>query len=163
MKHVIFYAQIVELNCKVAAMIAVKIFYYFPVDVPKACGLILASREVRECPQGVTHLDPSLSYCIVTLIVPNIPEHFQCSIIIVTTYHHLRRNTSVTWKAVTGRILHKNLERSIYKFRKAFHTKSLIPSVLHRMTPTLWPNHIPTQFLTLWRRNFFFNISTLCM
>jgi len=31
---------------------------------------------------------------------------------------------------------------------KASHTKSLIPSILHRMTLTLWPNHILTQFLT---------------
>jgi hypothetical protein len=31
---------------------------------------------------------------------------------------------------------------------KASHTKPLIPSILHRMTLTLWPNHILTQFLT---------------
>jgi hypothetical protein len=31
---------------------------------------------------------------------------------------------------------------------KASHTKLLIPSILHRMTLTLWPNHILTQFLT---------------
>jgi len=30
---------------------------------------------------------------------------------------------------------------------KASHTKSLIPSTLHRMTLTFWPNHILTQFL----------------
>ena len=30
---------------------------------------------------------------------------------------------------------------------KASHTKPLIPSILHRMTLTLWPNHILTQFL----------------
>jgi hypothetical protein len=31
---------------------------------------------------------------------------------------------------------------------KASHTKPPIPSILHRMTLTLWPNHILTQFLT---------------
>jgi hypothetical protein len=31
---------------------------------------------------------------------------------------------------------------------KASHTKPLIPSILHRMNLTLWPNHILTQFLT---------------
>jgi len=31
---------------------------------------------------------------------------------------------------------------------KASHTKPLVPSILHRMTLTLWPNHIFTHFLT---------------
>jgi hypothetical protein len=31
---------------------------------------------------------------------------------------------------------------------KASHTNPLIPSILHRMTLALWPNHILTQFLT---------------
>ena len=31
---------------------------------------------------------------------------------------------------------------------KGSHTTTLIPSVLHRMTLTLWPNHVLTQFLT---------------
>ena len=31
---------------------------------------------------------------------------------------------------------------------KGSHTKTLIPSILHRMTQTLWPNHVLTQFLT---------------
>ena len=31
---------------------------------------------------------------------------------------------------------------------KGSHTKTLIPSILHRMTLTLWPNYILTQFLT---------------
>jgi len=31
---------------------------------------------------------------------------------------------------------------------KGSHTKTFIPSILHRMTLTLWPNHVLTQFLT---------------
>ena len=31
---------------------------------------------------------------------------------------------------------------------KNTHTKSLIPSISHRMTPSLWPNHFLTQLLT---------------
>jgi hypothetical protein len=31
---------------------------------------------------------------------------------------------------------------------KATHTKSLIPSISHRMTLSVWPNHFLTQLLT---------------
>jgi len=64
------------------------------------------------------------------------------------TYRLLRRNTSVTRKEVTGRILHKNWNAAYTNSEKASHTKPLIPSILHRMTLTVWPNHILTQFLT---------------
>ena len=31
---------------------------------------------------------------------------------------------------------------------KRSHTKTLTPSIPHRMTETLWPNHVLTRFLT---------------
>jgi len=70
-------------------MITDKIFYYFPVGVPKACGLTLVSRHIRKYSQGVTPLASSLCYFTVILTIPNIPEHIRCSIIIVTTLFYL--------------------------------------------------------------------------
>jgi hypothetical protein len=91
MKNFIFYAQVLNVYCKETGIITYKIIYYFPVDVPKACGLTLGFRQVRKCQQRVTPLASSLCYCTVILIVPNIPEHFRWSIIIVTILFYLWR------------------------------------------------------------------------
>jgi len=78
-------------------MITDKIFYYFPVVVPKACGLTLVSRHSRKCSQGVTPLGLSLCYFAVILNVPNVPENFQCSVIVVTALFCLSRGAMIVY------------------------------------------------------------------
>jgi hypothetical protein len=78
-------------------MITDIIFNYFPVGVPKACVLTLISRHVRKCQQGVTPLAPSLCYCTVILIVPIIPEHYQCSIIMVITLFYISSSAMIIY------------------------------------------------------------------
>ena len=79
-------------------MITDKIFYYFPVDVPKASGLTLGSPKVRECHQGVTSLASSLCCSADIVNVPHIPEHFQCSMIIVKVLFYLSRGAMIIYK-----------------------------------------------------------------
>jgi hypothetical protein len=93
----IFYAQVLKVYCKKGGMITDKTFYYFPVDVPKARGLTLGSRKFRKCQQGLTPLTSSLCYCTVILIVPHIPEHFQCSIITVTILFYVSRGAMIIY------------------------------------------------------------------
>ena len=62
--------------------------------------------------------------------------------------HHIRRNTSFQREAATEGLLHTNLGYNIHKLQKSFHTKLLIPSIFHRKSLSLWPNHILTQLLT---------------
>jgi hypothetical protein len=65
-------------------------------------------------------------------------------------------NTHITYDAIPRSRGKRILEEYYIKIwnatytnsEKGPHTKTLIPSIIHRKTQTLWPNHVLTQFLT---------------
>jgi hypothetical protein len=67
-----------------------------------------------------------------------------------------RYNPTTTYDAIPvsrGKQLLEDYYTKIWNVKyinsaKVSHTKKLIPSIYHRLSITLWPNHILTQFLT---------------